>query len=853
MAKKKKTVKKRPAKKKALKKKSVKIKKKVGAKIKKKVAKKKISKAKTKSKKAPAKKASSKKKIEQMARLLLPLGKIKEIFRTRYGFFLYDGSEFVINNPETPVPWCNTLTNGDYGMIISQSGCGVSFKAGLSNKITRWHQDLISGNYGKFIYLRDNKTQDFWSATWKPVCKKPDFYEVRHGIGYTNISSSNNGIITSLIYYVGADEPVEVWQMRIINNTDEERSLSVFSYTEWDFGIPSGVREYDKLFVDTSFDEGLSTIFAKNPNSEWAFHSVNHKVSTYTCGRDFFLGAYRDPSNPRCVEKGMCFGEEGRYNDPAASLHLEIELPPRGEKELFFTVGMTTEKKDAETLIKKYKNVKVAEEEFSRTGHRWGIRLNNFQITTPDEGANIMTNKWFRYQAMSAGLSSFGSLFSPKGLVNLKDFLINGLTLLSVHPKYMRKLLLDAAEKEFEDGSMVEEWDAKTQVGSKSDSLEVPLWLIYALCQYLKETKDLPILDEEIKYQDTTKESLFNHAVKIIDRVFESLGKKGIPPLGGGDYFKKLEDASIDGKGESIWLGQFLIYIVSEFIKVCSFKKHKDLCADYELRLKKLQEKVKKVGWHEDRFIRAISHTGREIGTSKGKNAKLFLDTQAWGIISGLCQDEEATDLMNRVKQQLYKEHGPIMVAPAYDEYKDDVGTLSKLPPGVMENGGIVIEAACWAIWAETMLGRANNAWSIYTKLNPVDRSHKSDIYKMEPFVSCEYVDGPDAPTNGFARYSWFNRSGYWMFKMMTEEILGIKPTYEGLRISPCIPNRWRLFKVRRNFRNAYYNIEVLNPRYVSTGIAEVIVDGKKQKSNLIPDFGDEKRHHVKVIMGNPR
>lgn len=808
-------------------------------------------KSKVKPKNAAAKK--SKKKPGPMARLLLPLGRTKEIFRTRYGFFLYDGSEFVINNPETPSPWSNILTNGDYGMIISQAGCGMSFKGGINDRITRWHQEFKGGNLGKFLYIRDNQTQEFWSATWKPVCKQPEFYEVRHGIGYTNISSQNNGIISSLIYYVAADEPVEIWQMRIRNITDQDRYLSLFSYLEWDFGRPSGNREYDKLFVDTSYDDQLYAIFAKTPDSQYAFHSVNHKVSTFTCGREFFLGSYRDASKPRCVEKGMCFEEQGRYNDPAACLHIEIELPPHGEKEMLFTVGICKEKKDAETLIKKYKNIKVVEEEFSRTGQRWGIRLNSFQITTPDEGANILNNKWFRYQAISAGLSSFGSTDNPMGLVSFKDYLINGLVFLSVNPKYYRPLLLDCAEKQFDDGSVIEEWDPRTQKGVRSQSPEVALWLPYCLCEYLKETKDLSILDEEAKFQDTTKESLFTHCVKAIDTAFDSIGKKGLPPICSGDYMKKLDGVSRDSRGESVWLGQFLVYILSEFIKVCEFKKDKKLIVEYESRIKKLKEKVRKIGWDDDRFIRAISHTGRGIGISKGKNARLFLDTQVWGVISGICEPDEAEALMNNVKSKLYQEHGPLVLSPPFAEFEEDAGTISKLPPGVMENGGVSLETACWSIWADTRIGRAADAWSVYTKLNPVDRSHKSDIYKLEPFVCCEYVDGASAQTNGCARNSWYNRAAYWMFKVMTEEILGIRPTYDGLLISPCIPNRWRLFKVRRSFRNAYYTIEVINPRYVSQGIAEVIIDGKKVKSNLIPAFGDEKRHHIKVVMGKPR
>ncbi|NQT89663.1 MAG: hypothetical protein HQ558_00205 [Candidatus Omnitrophica bacterium] len=813
----------------------------------------KVKKPKAKPGKAPAPARRKKEKVTPMARLLLPLGKVKEVFRTRYGFFLYDGSEFVINTPETPAPWCNIITNGDYGMIVSQAGSGMSFKGGMRNRITRWHQDMRGDSLGKFVYIRDNQTQDFWSATWKPVCKQPEFYEVRQGVGYTNISSRNNGIISSLIYYVAADEPVEIWQMRIRNVTDEERFLSVFSYLEWEFGKPSGNREYDRFFVDTSFNQDLSAAFAKTPSSEYAFHSVNHKVSTFTCGREFFIGAYRDASNPRCVEKGMCFGEKGRYYDPAAALQIEIELPPHGEKELLFTVGACGELKDAERIIKKYKNAKVVEEEFSRAGHRWTMRFNGYNIMTPDEGANILSNKWFRYQAISAGLSSHGSYNSPDNKVSFDKYMINGLTFLSINPKRHRELLLNCAEKQFEDGSVIDGWDPKTQEGQRSESVTAPLWLAYSVCEYLKETKDLSVLDEDVRFQDVPKGDLFLHCTKAIDRAFESIGKKGLPSISGTDYMRSLDGPFRQEKGESIWLGQFLVYVLSEFLAVCRLKNASNIAADYEAKLKKLKEKLTKICWNEDRFIRAISQNGRSIGIANGKNARLFLDTQVWAILSGLCEGDEARALMDNVKSQLYQAHGPAALSPSYTELDEEAGTISKLPPGVMENGGISLETAYWAIWAEAKLGRANNAWSMFTRLNPVDRSHKSDIYGLEPYVSCEYVDGADSPTDGSARNSWYNCAGYWMFKVMTEEILGIKPTLDGLLISPCIPNRWRLFKVRRTFRNAYYTIEVVNPRYVSTGVAEITVDGKKLKSNIVPAFSDDKRHHVKVIMGKPK
>ncbi|MDD5504365.1 MAG: hypothetical protein PHV77_03510 [Candidatus Omnitrophica bacterium] len=793
------------------------------------------------------------KKEKPMAKLLLPLGRIKEIFRTRYGFFLFDGSEFVVNTPETPAPWSNILTNGDYGMMISQSGCGMSFQAGLSNRITRWRQDNISENFGKFIYIRDNQSQDYWSAAWKPVCKNPEFYEVRHGIGYTNISSKNNGIISSLIYYVSPDEPVEVWQMRIKNVTQQVRFLSVFSYLEWDFGAPSGNREYDKFFVDTIYDEALSAVLAKAPNGEYAFHSVNGKVQTFTCGRDFFLGSYRDVSRPRCVEKGMCFNEQGRYNDPAASLHMEIELAPNGEEEFIFTLGKCAQRADAERIIKKYKNIKNVEEEFSRMGHRWTVRFSSLNITTPDEGANILTNKWFRYQSISAGLSASGSVYNPSGRALFKDNIINGLTLLSVHPKYLRQLLLDCAEMQFENGSVVGSWDIRSRKGTRSDSVEAPLWLAYAVCEYIKETNEISFLDEDAKFQDSPKKSIFTHCRIAVERALESSSKRGLFPIYPGDHMDALDSISDSGRCESVWLAQFLIYLLPQFIQLCRAKKERQLASDYEIRHKRLVEKIRKSFFDKDRFIGAVSASGEGIGVSKGKDARLFLDTQTWAVISGLClSPDDAASIMGTAKDQLYKDHGPVTVSPCYKEYDKESGTISRLPGSLMQNGGVSIESSCWAIWAETLLGNGNNAWNIYTKIDPVDRSHRSDIYKLEPFVSCEYIDGPKARTSGRAENSWYNRGGYWMFKVMVEQILGIRPVPEGLLISPCIPNRWKLFKVKRTFRNAYYTIEVLNPRYMSSGIAEVTVDGKKQKSNIIAAFGDEKRHHVRIVMGKP-
>ena len=373
-----------------------------------------------------------------------------------------------------------------------------------------------------------------------------------------------------------------------------------------------------------------------------------------------------------------------------------------------------------------------------------------------------------------------------------------------------------------------------------------------AFIKLLKETADLSILKEKIAYLDGQPDTLLQHCLKALDKVLATAPKKGIPAIMKGDCNRKLDGIGAGERGSSVWLGEFLCYLLDEFSVICNMAKEQNLASGFTKRSKQIKININKLAKGSDWYPRAVTTKGALIGKPGGKDSTIFLNPQSWAVIGGLIEADEARKLMDTVSKHLYKNHGPIALSPPYESYNSGIGALTHLPPGVEENAGTNIEFACWAAWAETILGRAYKAWDIYSRLNPVHRAHRADIYEMEPFVASCYIDGPDAAKFGQARNSWYGISAFWLNKILTEHILGIKPTYRGLLIDPCIPKRWRLFKVSRAFRGTRYIIDVVNHRHVSSGIAEIAIDGKKAKSNILPIFKDDKSHYVRVVLGKP-
>jgi len=810
-------------------------------------------------------------------------------FETPYGYFTSDGKEYVITRPDTPRPWVNVICPGDYGLVISQAGSGFSWRTNVKlNMINRWEQDLIKDDWGKYLYLRDNASGDYWSLGWKPVCKKPERYECRHGIGYTTINSLNNGILSSLTLFVPPDEPLEIWTVRLRNESSEKRFLTLFTYLEWRLGAVTDThREFHKTFIETEYMREEGALLARKRlwelgnrqgqqwNMDWkylAFHSSSIKPNSFAISRESFLGKYGSLESPAILSEESLtrthLTKPGpfKWEDPIASLQLNLQLNGYQEKTIVFTLGCAKNRKEAQSLVRKYRKVENGVEALERTKRFWEKYLISPLVETPDEGFNFMNNTWLKYQTLSARLWGRTGYYQLSGAYGFRDQLQDSQIFLPFEPESTRKQILLHARHQFKDGTVYHWWHPISEEGIITRKTDDLLWLPYVTINYLKETNDFSILSEKIPYlyeaQKLGKvtgetDTLYNHCKRAIERVLKRLSPRGLPLIGEGDWNDGLSAVGYKWKGESIWLGHFLYGILRDFAQVAKRKGDKNLARRYIQRSKVLKERINRYAWDGGWYIRATKDSGAIIGSSKCKEGKIFLNAQTWAIINGVAPEERAKRAMESAEKMLGTRYGPLLFYPAYSKPDETIGYLTRYAPGVRENGGVYTHAAVWAMMAECIMKRQKKAWEFYLGISPVYRGMDSELYRAEPYVIAGNVDGPASPSFGQAGWTWYTGSAAWMWKVGIEWILGVRATYEGLIVDPCIPRQWKGFKIERKFRGATYQIEVDNSRSVSYGVKQVIVDGKKMETGretppyaIIPIFGDGKVHKVVVRLG---
>ena len=790
----------------------------------------------------------------------------ERLFETKYGFFASGGREYIIKSPLTPMPWMNVLTNPDYGAVMSQTGCGYSFWGNAQMcRITRWVQDLVREEWGKFLYLRDNDETSYWSLFYKPCQVEFDKFEVRYGIGYTVYHTEYKGIESIITMFVPPDAPVEVWKVKIINKSDKKRNLSLFSYLEWCLGNSEDVhREFQKTFIETSFNKELNTVFATKRRipipgfistglKEYTgdgFHSVNVTPAGFEGDKRNFFGRYRTFANPEAVDKGKLKNKVGKWNDSIASLQVDIILNPGENKEVVFLLGYNETEEKSARLIKQYSKTEDVDEALRKTIDFWEGFISPYQVETPDKAFDVLANYWLRYQAIAARIWARTGYYQCSGGYGFRDQLQDSLAFLPLKPELTKKQILLHARHQFTDGAVYHWWHPLTELGAKTEMTDDLLWLPYIIFYYLEETGDYSILDQKEPYVDGAEEELYRHCIKAIDLVLSRFSPRGLPLIGEGDWNDGMSAVGLKWKGESIWLGHFLYGILERFAPLCERKGDLKRKQDYLKRAEALKKAINEYGWDGEWFIRATKDNGEPLGSKDCGEGKIFLNAQTWPILNDTTTEERKNTALESVEKNLLKKYGPILFSPSYKKPDPMIGYLSRYAPGVRENGGVYTHAACWAIIAECKMGKGDMAYDIYSSFSPVKRGMEPDLYFVEPYVTPGNVDGPDSENYGRGGWTWYSGSGAWLFHAGSNWILGIRAQEEGLLIDPCIPSGWSGFKVKRTFRGAVYNIEVKNPQNISYGVKEVYLDGEKIEGNLIPAGSDSKEHEVKVIMG---
>ena len=797
----------------------------------------------------------------------------------KYGYFDDQNREYVITQPETPLPWINYLGSQAYFGIISNTAGGYSFyRDARLRRITRYRYNNAPFDFGgRYIYLRDDASGEFWSPSWQPTRRKLEQYSCRHGMGYTTIGSKYSGIAASTRYFVPLDENLEIWQLTVTNHRPQAAELSVFSSIEfclWDAEDDSTNFQRNFNIGEVEIEDGV--IYHKTEYRErrdhFAFFACSEKIAGYDTQRDVFLGPYRGWDNPAAVERGHCSDSVAHGWAPTGSHHVKLSLKPGESHQIVFVLGyqenpfeqkfdppdsQIINKKAAKAVIAKYRIAANADCAFASLRVYWNELLGLCQVDTPDVHTNRMVNIWNAYQCMATFNMSRSASFYESGIGRGLGFRDSNQDLLGfVHmvPGRARERILDLAATQLPTGAAYHQYQPLTKRGNNdvgSDFNDDPHWLIIGVGAYLKETGDWSILDEPVAYDNApgSETPLYEHLQRSFRYTLERLGPHGLPLIGRADWNDCLNlNCFSDSPGqsfqtttnkhgkvaESVFIAGLFVLAGRELADIARHRGRAAEACSYLTEVNRMEATIRQHGWDGEWFIRAYDDFGRKVGSKENAEGRIFIETQGFCTLAGIGLDDGlAVRSLESTRKLLATKHGIVLLQPAYSKYYIELGEISSYPPGYKENAGIFCHNNPWVVIGETRVGNGDGAHDYYNRINPSAREEISDVHRCEPYVYAQMIAGRDAPTFGEAKNSWLTGTAAWNYYAITQWILGIRTSYDGLLIAPVIPKSWRGFKVTRKFRGVTYDIEVQRAGDGNHVCLEV--NGVPAQDNLVP------------------
>ena len=846
-----------------------------------------------------------------------------------FGHFDDKNREYVITDPATPFPWINYLGNEDFFGLISNTAGGYSFyKDAKFRRITRYRYNGVPMDAGgRYFYIVDNDGQSpvVWSPGWKP-CKTPlDFYECRHGMNYTRITGSKNGVEASALFFVPLKTWAEVQKLTLKNTTDQVKCLKLFSFTEWCLwnaatdmenfqrNWSTGEVEIETDTVSAGSSSG-TTIYHKTEYKErrnhYAYYALtNAKADGYDTDREAFIGLYNDFSCPQCVMAGKPAMSVAHGWSPIASHYIEVELQPGQSKDYIFLLGYAEneqeEKFDTNTLnstlitslgdldrtiinkvkahelIRHFSTVEAVDAAFDELRRQWDGLLSKFTVDSGDERLDRMVNIWNQYQCMITFCFSRSASFFESGVGRGMGFRDSNQDLVGfVHqvPERARQRIIDIASTQFPDGGCYHQYQPLTKRGNNDIGggfNDDPCWLIFGTVAYIKETGDFSILDEPVPFdnQPGTEVSLFEHLRISFNHVTSNLGPHMLPLIGRADWndclnlncfswdpnesFQTTENNSEGSKAESLMIAGLFVLTGKQYVELCRHLASSVSCngvATYreeadraETAINAMVEAVKRHGWDGEWYLRAYDFYGRKIGSNECEEGKIFIESQGFCTMAAIGIEDGMVDrALDACKRDLDCEHGMVLNHPAFTRYYVEMGEISSYPAGYKENAGIFCHNNPWVIIGETVARRGNDAWEHYTKICPA-WIEDQQLHKVEPYVYCQMVAGKDAARPGEGKNSWLTGTAAWNWLTITQYILGIRPTYDGIEIDPCIPATMKGYRVHRVLRDATFDITISNPDGRQSGVTRIVLDGSPIEGTVIT--ATPGHHIVEVTM----
>ncbi|MFT3950490.1 MAG: N,N'-diacetylchitobiose phosphorylase [Oscillospiraceae bacterium] len=797
----------------------------------------------------------------------------------KYGYFDLENKEYVITNPATPAPWANYLGSPEYGAIISNNAAGYSFvKSGAHGRIIRYRFNTNIGLPGRYIYLRDNETSDYWSASWQPVGKPLDQYksECRHGTAYTVISAQYAGISSEVTYYVPLGKTYEVWRAKVKNDSDKPRKLSVYGLVEFsndsNYNQDQVNLQYTLFITRTSF-EGNKILQHINENSgkdatgsnyrERFFGLAGAKVDAYNGNLESFFGPYRTHANPIAVESGRCDGTLNYNSNGCGALQSDVELAPGETKEFIYLVGQYNNTA-ANEIIAAYDKAGTADAEIAALKDWWHAKLETFKVETPSAEFNNMVNVWNAYQCFTTFIWSRAASFVYCGERNgygYRDTVQDIQGIIHLDPERalgMIRFMISAQvdnggglplvkynhnaghEDTPDDASYVKE------TGHPSYRADDALWLFPTIVKYIGESGNKAFLDEVIPYANGGEDTVYDHLKRAIRFSMERLGDHNMPAGLHADWNDCLR---LGKKGESTFVA-FQLYYAMSVLRGIAAEKNDTAYVGYLGGVQgKLGEELTKC-WDEDRFIRGIREDGVIVGAKKDPEASMWLNPQSWSVISGFAAKDQGETAMDSVHSILNTKYGAKLLDPPYVDHYFDGALMHIFNPDTKENGGIFSQSQGWVILAEALLGHGDRAFEYFMETSPAAMNDNAETRVLEPYAHGQFVESTRSPFEGRAHVHWLTGTASTVMVGCVEGICGMRPNADGLVINPSIPAAWDGFKITKQFRGKKLVIDVQNPSHVESGVKELIVNGEKLEGNFVCECKLAGENTVTVVLG---
>ena len=810
----------------------------------------------------------------------------------RFGYFDDERREYVITTPRTPLPWINYLGNEDFFTLLSNTAGGYSFyRDARLRRITRYrYNNCPMDQEGFHLYVRDGNT--IWNPGWQPVQTELDEYSCRHGLGYTVIEGVKNGTRVRQEFAVPLNETCMLMRVSVFNETKERKQLQLFPYVEfclWD--AMDDASNFQRNFSTGEVEVVGSAIYHKTEYRErrnhYAVFWVNREVCGFDTSRDAFIGLYGSPAKPEAVFGTGCTGSIAHGWQPVAAQQLEICLEPGKSDSMIFGLGYIenpeTEKWErpgivnktkAERMMERFSDRKAFDAALLELKQFWTRLLSGYEVDSGDERLDRMVNIWNQYQCMVTFNMSRSASYFESGMgrgMGFRDSCQDLLGFVHMIPERARERILDIAATQFSDGSAYHQYQPLTKKGNLavgSGFNDDPLWLIAGTDAYLCETGDWSILDEPVAFDNdlSLARPLMEHLRRSFRFTQTHLGPHGLPLIGRADWNDCLnlncfsehpgESFQITGPSEgpvaeSVFIGGMFVKYGKAYVRICRHLGLEQEATEAEKAIANVEAAVLDAGWDGAWFRRAFDAYGHVVGGKECEEGQIFIEPQGMCVMAGIGKETgEAAAALKSVEERLDTEYGIVLLQPAYTKYHLELGEISSYPPGYKENAGIFCHNNPWIVCAETELGHGDRAFQLYRRTAPAYIEDISEIHRTEPYVYSQMIAGKDAPSFGEGKNSWLTGTAAWTFVSISQAILGIKPTLDGLMIDPCIPSDVKEYRVSRRYRGAQYDITVKNPDCLQHGVKTIVVNGTEQAGHTLPVFPEGTAVQVEVIMG---